>query len=158
MRDASKKDIRRKFVMGTALSIFLPGCEAKKMKVFLNISLFSYLDRPIFDVLMNGTDFGPALEHSFYGSNAVMVDQPIVLGAMKVTWRLDGPEGMPGNGSMVAAKNIPTISEISKDIKWLALHIYPDDTVEIKLDNTRDGLQTDRGAKIMEDWRNKHAE
>ena len=128
------------------------------MKAFLNISLFNYLNRPIFDVSVNGTDFGGALEHSFYGANAVMVDQPVTLGAMKVTWRLDGPEGMSGNGNTVAAKNTPTISEISKDIRWLALHIYPDDTIEIKLSNTRDGLQADRGAKIMDEWRSKHAE
>ena len=35
------------------------------MRVFLNISLFSYLDRPIFDVKMNGTDFMAALDHGF---------------------------------------------------------------------------------------------
>ena len=128
------------------------------MKFLLNISLFSYLDRPIFDVMMNGTDFGGALEHSFYGSNAVMVEQPITLGRQIVTWRLDGKEGAPGNGDTVAAKNIPNLDEIRKDVKWVALHIYPDETVEVSLSKgTRAELQTERGMKIIEEWRNKNA-
>lgn len=159
MRDTSIQAIRRKLIVGAGLSIFLPACEAKKMKVFLNISLFSYLDRPIFDVLMNGTDFMGALEHSFYGSNAVMVQQPITLGPQMVTWRLDGPEGTPRNGDTVTAKNMPVLDAIPRDIKWLALHIYSDDTVEISLSKgTEAELQTARGMKIIEEWRNKHAE
>lgn len=121
------------------------------MRTFLNISLFSYLDRPIYDVKMNGTNFGAALEHSFYGSNAVMVMQPISLGPQTVSWRLAGPKGAPGNGELVTAKNILIFDSPPKDVKWLALHIYDDDTVEIKLSRgTADELQTERGRKIIE--------
>ncbi len=127
------------------------------MQIFLNISLFSYLDRPIFDVNMSGTDFVAALAYSFYGSNAVMVEQPIVLGAQVVTWRLDGPEGTPGNGTTVRAKNTPLLTDVPKDVKWLALHIYSDHTVEIKLSKgTRAELETDRGKMIVAEWRAKH--
>lgn len=124
------------------------------MRVLLNISLFSYLDRPIFDVKMNGTNFMAALENSFYGSNSVMVMQPITLGPQVVTWRLAGPEGAPRNGERVTAKNTPTFTKVPEGIKWLALHIYDDDTVEIKLSKgTPDELQTDRGRSIIEAWR-----
>lgn len=129
------------------------------MKIRLNISLFSYVSRPIFDVTMNGTDFGGALEHSFYGSNAVMVEQPITLGPQLVTWRLDGPEGTPGNGDTVTAKNIPLLNDVADDIKWLALHIYNDGTVEISLSKRDAGdLETERGRKIVAEWRGGHAE
>jgi hypothetical protein len=149
--------IRRRFVIGAGLSLFFSACKEKKMKMFLNISLFSYLDRPIFDVIMNGTDFGGALEHSFYGSNAVMIDQPIALGKQMVTWRLDGPEGAPGNGDTVIAKNVPLLQEIPKEIKSLGLHIYADNTVEIILSRgLRAEQQSERGRKIVQEWRNRN--
>jgi hypothetical protein len=123
------------------------------MRTHLNISLFNYLDRPIFDVLMNGTDFMGGSAHGFYGANGVMVMQPITLGLQNVTWRLDGPEGMPRNGETVAAKNKPLLSEVPNGMKWLGLHIYPDDTVEIKLSKgTPDELQTKRGQAIIQAW------
>jgi hypothetical protein len=127
------------------------------MRVFLNISLFSYLDRPIFDVKMNGTDFMSSLEHGFYGANDVMTMQPITLGRQIVTWRLSGPEGAAGNGDLATAKNSPLFSEVPSGVKWLALHIYPDDTVEIKLSKgTPDELQTERGQKIIEAWESRN--
>jgi hypothetical protein len=128
------------------------------MRAYLNISLFSYMERPIFDVKMNGSNFGAALEHSFYGSNAVMVMQPISLGPQIVTWRLAGPKGAPRNGELVTAKNQPLLSDVPKDIKWLALHVYDDDTVEIKLSRgTSEELQTQRGRKIIEAGKSKDA-
>jgi hypothetical protein len=127
------------------------------MHLFLNISLFSYLDRPIDEVTMNKTDFMGASEHAFYGSNAVMVMQPLTLGPQIVTWTLDGPEGMPRNGERVTAKNKPLLSNVPKGVKWLALHIYDDDTVEIKLsEGSPDELQTERGQKIIEAWESRH--
>ena len=100
---------------------------------------------------MNGTDFGMAPAQGFYGSNAVMVAQVITLGPQKVTWRLDGPEGMARNGETVTAKNIPEIKEIPAGVKWLALHIYDDDTVEIAFSKgSPDELSTPRGIKIIE--------
>jgi hypothetical protein len=109
--------------------------------------------------MMNQTNFMGAPAHGFYGSNSVMVMQPLVLGVQNVSWRLDGPEGTPRNGEMVAAKNSPVFEDVPKDIKWLALHIYPDNTVEIKLsEGSRDELQTERGKKIIETWESQQDE
>lgn len=121
------------------------------MTVYLNISIFSYLDRPIFDVYMNKTDFMGASAHAFYGSNGVMLNQQITLGAQKVTWRLGGPKGMARNGETVTAKNTPELKEIPAGVKWIALHIYPDDTVELAFSKgSPDELSTVRGKKIIE--------
>jgi hypothetical protein len=80
-----------------------------------------------------------------------MVMQPLALGVQHVTWRLDGPEGTPRNGETVAAKNSPVLKDVPTGVKWLALHIYPDDTVEIKLsEGTREELQTERGKNMIE--------
>ena len=129
------------------------------MDVYLNISIFSYLDRPIFDVFMNKTNFIGAEARAFYGSNGVMLGQKITLGAQKVTWRLGGPEGMARNGETVIAKNVPVLKEIPNDIKWLALHIFDDDTVEITLSKgTPDELESPRGKAIIEAWEKAHGQ
>jgi hypothetical protein len=137
--------------------LLLSACEAKPMTVYLNISLISYLDRPIFDVFMNGVDFGVAPPQGFYGSNAIMLGQPITLGSQKVTWRLGGPEGMPRNGETVTAKNTPDLTVIPPGVKWLALHVYDDDTVELAFSKgSPDELETARGKKIIEAWEKKN--
>lgn len=136
--------------------LFISACKAKPMRTYLDISLFSYLDRPVFDVLMNKTNFMGAVAHAFYGSNGAMLRQPVTLGPQTVTWVLDGPEGSQRNGELVTAKNKPVLSEVPVDAKWLAFHIYDDDTVEIKLSKgTPDELQTERGKKIIELWESK---
>jgi hypothetical protein len=127
------------------------------MRSFLNISLFNYLDRPIYDVDMNGTNFMSAVDHDFHGSDSVMVMQPITFGLQTVTWKLAGPEGMPRNDGLVTAKNKPILNEMPTGTKWLALHIYDDDTVEIKLSKgTPVELETERGRKLIEAWESKN--
>jgi hypothetical protein len=149
--------LRRRVIFGLSIFLLLPACEAKSMRIHLNISLFNYLDRPIFDVFMNGTDFIGASANGFYGANGVMAMQPINLGTQVVSWRLDGPEGMARNGETVTAKNSPVLENLPKDIKWLGLHIYPDDTVEIKLSKgSPDELQTERGKGIIAAWEARH--
>lgn len=123
------------------------------MRTQINVSLFNYLDRPIFDVMMNGEHFMSAAAHGFYGGNAVLAMQEITLGRQVVSWKLDGPEQMSGNGDLITAKNVPVITEIAERMKWLGLHIYPDYTVEIKLSaGTPDELQTERGMMIIRTW------
>jgi hypothetical protein len=157
MNSQENISVRRRNLCSAALSVFLlSACEAKSMRVFLNVSLFSYLNRPIFDVEMNGTNFMSALAHGFYGASGVMLMQPLTLGPQRVTWKLGGPEGMPRNGELVAARNMPVLGEVPTEVKWLALHVYPDDTAEIKLSRgTADELQTARGQAIIEAWESK---
>ncbi len=120
------------------------------MRTQINVSLFNYLDRPIFDVMMNGEHFMSAAAHGFYGENAVLAMQEITLGRQVVSWKLDGPEQMSGNGHLITAKNVPVITEIAERMKWLGLHIYPDYTIEIKLSSgATDELQTERGMMII---------
>jgi hypothetical protein len=148
----------RRALCGAGLAIFFVSAwETKQMSVFLNISLISYLDRPIYDVKMNGTDFMGAVAHGFYGSNDVMIMQPLTLGPQVVTWKLAGPEGMSRNGELVTAKNKPVFNEVPVGVKWLALHIYDDDTVEIKLSKgTPNELESKRGQKIIKAWESKN--
>ncbi len=142
---------RRRFCCA-GLSLFIAACAGKKY-ASIDISLFNYSNYAIYDVSVNGTDFGGASAHGFYGSNAIMLGQPIFLGPQKISWKLDGPKGMFKIGETVIAKNIPMINEIPEHAKWLALHVYDDDTVEITFSKgSPDELNTARGKKIIEDW------
>jgi hypothetical protein len=144
---------RRLFLFEISSFLLLPSCESKSMRIYLNISLFNYLERPIYDVAMNDTNFMGGAAHGFYGANGIMAMQAITLGEQSVTWKLDGPKGMTGNGELVKAKNRPVLQNIPKNVNWLGLHIYPDDTVEISLSTgTSDELQTKRGKNIIEAW------
>lgn len=135
----------------------LSQCEAKPMTAVVDISLFSYLDRPIFDVLLNGKDIGGALARRFNGANGSMIGERITLGPQVITWRLDGPEGMPRNGETVRAKNTPVISELPKGVTWIAVHVYDDDTVDITFSKGAGSeLSSERGTKIIEAWRAQH--
>ncbi len=142
-------DRRRYCYAGLSLS-FMTACSGKRY-ANINISLFNYAPYEIFNVLMNGTSFGVTPAHGFYGSNAVMLGKSITLGPQKITWRIGGPGGMPRNGETATAKNIPIINEIPEHAKWLALHIYDDDIVEITFSKgSSDELNTTRGIKIIE--------
>jgi hypothetical protein len=82
-----------------------------------------------------------------------MAMQPIVLGIQMVSWRLDGPKGMARNGETVTARNRPVLENVPKDVKWLGLHIYPDDTVELKLSKgSPDELKTEKGKSLIDAW------
>ena len=127
------------------------------MYATLDVSFFSYLDRPIFEITLNGLELGAAPAHGFYGANGMRVDERIQLGPQIVSWRLGGPRGMARNGETVRAKNAPLLDKVPPNTKWLALHIYDDDTVEIALSKRdTDELETERGKKIIAEWEKKH--
>ncbi|CAH0285073.1 hypothetical protein SRABI118_03901 [Massilia sp. Bi118] len=100
-----------------------------------------------------------ASAHGFYGANGVIAMQPVTLGPQVVNWRLDGPEGMAGNGENVIAKNHPILDNVPPGMKWLGLHIYPDETVEIRLSKGNpDDLQTEKGLALIEAWEKQQHE
>ena len=153
----NRRGFSTRLAVASLLLPALPSCKAKPMSIVLDVSMFSYIERPIFDVLLNGKDIGGSLGYRFYGSNSVIVDMAIPLGPQVVTWRLDGPKGTPGNGDLVKAKNTPMLTDVPKGTKWLAVHIYDDNTVELALSRgSPDELSTQRGMKIIETWERAH--
>lgn len=123
---------RRRFALGLLTCSLLPlsACESKPMSVTLEVVLFSYLDRPIFDVLLNGQDIGVSNAYPTTGGGSIS-GLPVRLGPAKVSWRLGGPEGMSRNGETVHAKNSPTLDKVEREHRFLGVHILPDDTVEL---------------------------
>ncbi|SFG12101.1 hypothetical protein SAMN05518865_108204 [Duganella sp. CF458] len=100
-------------------------------EIVLSVVLFSYMNRPIFDVLLNGSDIGAAIAYG--GGGGIMTGETIPFGPQKLSWCLGGPEGMPRNGDTVIAKNALAISrdQVPPNSRYLGVHIYPDDTAEL---------------------------
>ena len=124
-------DLRRRCLLTAGLSfLFLSACEKRSTTFNFEVVLFSYLDRPIFDVYLNHTDIGVAGPWPYSGRGA-MAGVSVPMGPQKVTWRLDGPKGAPRNGDSVIAQNIPELRMVPSNAKFLGVHIYTDDTVEL---------------------------
>ena len=128
----------------------------KKVRRF-DVVIFSYLDRPIFDVYLNGIDIGVASE--FGGGGAVMTGVTVPLGPQLVTWRLDGVDefGKPfeDNGNAVTAKNQPILENVNPDWHYLGVHIDPDNTVEI-IPEMYWPDKTEKGLAVNAEWERKN--
>lgn len=101
------------------------------MKVTLDMVVFNYLDRPIFDIYVDGKGGDISMGYPSTGGST-MSGIEFQLGPKKVTWVLDGPEGTPRNGEKVTARNNVSLSDVPSDAQYLAVYIYPDETVELQ--------------------------
>lgn len=133
------------------------SAHAEGQVVYFDVGLKSYLERPIFDVLVGGRDVGVAGGPPHGGPGGLMTGVPMRLGPQTVTWRLGGPKGMPGNGDTVTAINRPVLTTDMAKHQYLGIHIYPDNTVELVPD---DGWPdpTARGEEINRQWRASHGQ
>ena len=132
--------------MITPLSACSQGANMKK-EIVLNVEAYSYLNRPIHNIIFNGTDLG--VMNSF-GDTGTITSVSIPFGVQAFKWTLGGPRGMAGNGMIIEAKNKLTIApeQIPQGARYIGLHIYPDYTAEVTFS---DGIpdRTERGEKII---------
>ncbi len=153
----AKNSPRRRILCVAGLSFFcIPACSTKPSTATLDVVLFNYLDRSIFDVFVGEHDIGVAGPYPYSGKGTMM-GLRFSIGPQKITWRLDGPEGMPRNGEVVFAKNSPELRNVPGNVRFLAVHIYPDDTVEFLLTEHFPGLSP-RGRQIDMDWKKQHGD
>ena len=129
---------RRVFVTALGSLFFINACEAKSMKVVLNVVVFSYWDRPIFEVNIDGKGDEASGAYPNTGKG-VTGGVPLTLGPKKVTWRLGGPEGLPRNGDTLVNKNNLELVDILPGAQYMGIHIYPDETVELSTSVGRPG-------------------
>lgn len=100
------------------------------MTVTLDVVYFNYFNRPIFDAFIDNKGGGASTPYPHTGGTTISGVR-LALGPKRVTWRLDGPEGMPRNGETILAKNSLALNAVPPDAEFLAVHIYPDETVEL---------------------------
>jgi hypothetical protein len=134
-----------------------PMSHAHQDVVYFDVGLKSYLERPIFDVYVSGQDIGLAGGQPHGGPGGLMTGVRFRLGPQIVTWRLDGPKGMPGNGDTVTAVNQPVLTADHAKHQYLGVHIYPDNTVEL-IPEDHWPEQTARGEEINRQWRARHGQ
>lgn len=121
-------------LMACGLILPLAACgQAVRKEIWLNVEMVSYVDRPIFDIIFNGTDLGVMDE---YGSTGTITEVRIPFGIRALKWTLDGAKDSPRNGEVVTIKNQLVISaeQIPLGTRYLGLHLYPDDTAEVTFD------------------------
>lgn len=123
------------------------GADVMKSEVYLDVVVHSYIDRPILDILFNGTDLGVA---GAFGGTGTITGVRIPFGIQRLTWRLDGSKGMERLGETVVAGNRLIVREedIPADTRYAGLHLYPDATAEVTFDRHIPELSA-RGAGIM---------
>lgn len=107
------------------------ACDAKLTKPSFNVDLFNYLNRPIFELLIDGTIDASSDAYPGAGSG-IMTGVGISLGQKKVTWRLDGPPRMKNNGETITSNNSPELVSIPGG-RYLGIHLYSDYTVDLIL-------------------------
>ncbi|WOD20738.1 hypothetical protein [Paraburkholderia kirstenboschensis] len=114
-----------------------------KDDIVLSVVLYSYLDRPIFDVMLNGVGIGGANSH---GGNGMITGIRVPFGKQALTWR------DAGSGETFAIRNAITLTEeqIGTDAHYLAVNIYPDNTAEFIFDRYIPD-RTPRGNQIIDE-------
>lgn len=124
------KGARRSFghaVFAIMLSLPLGACAEKEMN--LDVVVFNYWPRAIADVSVNdqyaGGSFGAFGPGGTGGGTVIGV--PIKLGKLTIKWTLDG--NFPRLGEQVEATT--ELKKVSGDERYLAIYIYPDETVEV---------------------------
>lgn len=149
---------RRSLLQASCLFLLQPlaacGKTNKTMKngIVLDVVLYSFIDRPIFDIYLNGTDIGVA---GPYGGTSIVTEVSIPYGKQSLSWRLDGPKGMAGNGDAAALKNEVIIhpGQISHDTFYMGVYLYPDNTAEVTFSKHIPG-NSKRGEAIFKEKKN----
>lgn len=113
-----------------AIVFSLCACSSTRRVVSLDVVTFNYLNRPIHDVFIDGKSGDSSTAYPQTGGSTIS-GVKLRLGPKLVTWKLDGKRGTPRNGETVTARNALELSDVSKDAVFLAIHIYPDETVEL---------------------------
>lgn len=118
----------------------------------LDVVLYSFINRPIIDIHLNDTDIGVA---GPLGGTSVITEVRIPFGKQKLSWRLDGPQGTPGNGDHISIRNKLVIlpDQIPKGAFYMGVYLYPDYTAELAFSKFIPG-NSKRGEAIFNELKN----
>jgi len=146
----------RRRLCGVVLTLlFISACEASSPTATYDVVVFTYLDRPIFNVFVGKNALGAAGEFPYNG-RATTSGINFQTGPQTITWELDGAEGDVDLGKKVTARNHPEIRANESASRFLAVHIYPDETVEFLVTKNFPRLSK-RGEQIRLEWEKRNA-
>ena len=112
--------------------------------MYFSVSANSYIDRPIFAIKLNGIEVGA-------GGGSVITGVAVPIGPQALTWR------DAGTGEKFTAVNQPTLARATPEMRYLGVHIYPDNTVEL-VPAPYWPERTERGEAINLEWEQAHAQ
>ncbi|WDD91861.1 DUF3304 domain-containing protein [Burkholderia sp. FERM BP-3421] len=94
----------------------------------LDVSIYNYWPRAIYDVAVNGQYAGGAYMayHPGGAGGSTVCCIKVKPGPITIEYSLGGSEGMPRLGERVHA--IAILQELPSDSKVLTFHVYPDET------------------------------
>ena len=125
-----KASLCRRIAGALAILFSLGACSSARRSVSLDVVTFNYWNRPIHDVFIDGKSGDSSTAYPQTGGSTI-TGVTLRLGPKRVTWKLDGKRGTPRNGETVTARNALELRDVPKDAVFLAIHIYPDETVEL---------------------------
>ena len=134
---SQKRRLLQAGAAGLTLTIFASAGRlfSTKNEISVDVLVFNYLARPIWDVYLNEVMIGgsASLSDSPYGQFSTVAGVTVANGLQKLTWRLGGPGGTPHNGDTVVAGNPihVLVEDLPKYIEALGVHTYPDYTAEL---------------------------
>jgi hypothetical protein len=143
-------------LIGLGLIMPLTACSQGESEMqqgtVLALVMYSYLDRPIHEIVFNDTALGVANK---YGGTGIITAVQIPYGVQTLRWNLGGPEGMPRNGELVSTKNTVIVSpeQVPSGTRYIGLHLYPDYTLEVAFaefipERTARGIKIIRASKL----------
>ncbi len=142
---------RRLFQLGLLMfSLAATGCDGRPSHGTFEVVLYSYLDRPIFDVTLSGFDIGVAgaWAGDFAGGGS-MSGVSVKFGPHKVSWRF------ADSGKTVRSTNEPVLTPPPHTHRFLCVHVYPDQTAEL-ITSAHFPDKTERGIAMGEALRRSH--
>ena len=127
--------MRRKVISFAGLAFLqtLAGCGKGGIfatkEIAITVVLYSFLDRSIFKILLNGIDLGTTSAH---GTTSMVGGVTVPMGEQKLNWTLDGPKGKARNGEVVSLKNnvVISASDILSNADYMGIYLYPDESAE----------------------------
>ena len=142
----TKGRLRRCIAGMLAIVFSLGACSSARRSVSLDVVTFNYWNRPIHDVFIDGKSGDSSTAYPQTGGSTIS-GVKLRLGPKQVTWKLSGKRGTPRNGETVTARNALELRNVPKDAVFLAIHIYPDETVELITSRHYPG-ETEKGTSM----------
>ncbi|NBI47594.1 DUF3304 domain-containing protein [Burkholderia sp. ISTR5] len=106
--------------------LLLAACSERSMN--LDVSIYNYWPRAIYDVALNSQYAGGAYMayHPGGAGGSVVCCIKVKPGPIRIEYSLGGSEGMPRLGERIHATAV--LTELPGNAKVLTVHVYPDGT------------------------------
>ncbi|WP_429252340.1 hypothetical protein [Paraburkholderia sp. GAS333] len=124
--DVVKNTLTRRLFASLMILLSLTACSEKTMN--LDVAIYNYWPRAIYDVAVNGQYAGGAFMgyHPGGAGGSVVCCVKVKPGPVMIEYSLGGSEGAPRLAERVHATAV--LQELPGDSKVLTVHVYPDET------------------------------